>query len=75
MTSGIRIPITDDELVLDEELAASWGVSTRTLNRYEKLPNGLPFWMVGGRKFRGVKASANWLAGRAHRPNPSRRAA
>lgn len=66
----LAIQIDGDVLIPDSELAAQWGVTTRTLYRYENEPNGLPFWHLGGRKYRAVKESARWLALRACRPNP-----
>lgn len=68
----MTIEIPNDELIPDAELASRWGVTTRTLARYSDQPNGLPFWMVGGRKYRGVNASARWLAARERRPNTRR---
>lgn len=69
-TMNIHLP--DDELILDESLAEQWHCTTRTLRRYESEPNGLPYLIVGGRKYRPVKACAEWLAGRMQRPNPRR---
>ena len=66
----MTIQIPNDELIPDAELASRWHVTTRTLSRYENLPNGLPFWMIGGKKYRAVRESAEWLAARAQRPNP-----
>lgn len=68
------IKLPNDELIPDAALAAMWKVTQRTLARYENLPNGLPFWMIGGRKYRAVKESARWLETRARRPNPRRAA-
>ena len=64
----MTIKLPDDELILDEDLAEQWGCTTRTLRRYEHEPGGLPFVMVGGRKFRLVKGSAAWLGRRVRRP-------
>lgn len=68
----MTIEIPNDELILDAELASRWGVTTRTLARYSNQANGLPYWMVGGRKYRAVRASAEWLAGRERKPNARR---
>lgn len=70
----MAIQIPNDELIPDAELAASWGVTTRTLFRYENQPDGLPFWMIGGKKYRAVRVSAEWLAARVQRPNPRKAA-
>ncbi len=68
----MNIQIPNDELIPDEDLAKQWGCTTRTLRRYEHEPDGLAYVMVGGRKFRLVNASAEWLARRVRRPNPRR---
>lgn len=70
----MTITLPNDELIPDADLAARWGVTTRTLSRYENQPNGLPAWMIGGKKYRGINASAQWLADRVRRPNPKRAA-
>lgn len=67
---GIQIP--GDELVPDEELAAEWKTTRRTLGRYDRLPLGLPFVMVAGRKYRPLNASRQWLASRIRHPNKRR---
>lgn len=69
-----RIKLPNDELVTDEALAVDWHTTTRTLRRYEHEPDGLPYVMVTGRKWRPVKASAEWLARRMRKPNPRRAA-
>lgn len=69
---GIELP--NDTLIPDEELARLWHCTRRTLYRYDNQPDGLPYWIVCGRKYRGVKASAEWLAKRQHSPNPRRAA-
>jgi hypothetical protein len=71
----MSIPIPGDELIPDAELASRWNVTTRTLKRYEDLPNGLPSWMIGGKKYRAVRVSSEWLAGRVKKPNQRRHSA
>ena len=68
----MTIKLPDDELIADEDLAKQWNCTTRTLRRYESEANGLPFVVVGGRKYRLVMASAEWLARRVRRPNPKK---
>lgn len=70
----MSIAIPNDELIPDAELAERWQVTTRTLSRYENQPDGLPSWIVGGKKYRAVRASAEWLARRIRKPNPRRAA-
>jgi hypothetical protein len=68
----MSIPIPNDELIPDAELASRWGITTRTLARYTSIPDGLPFWIVGGKKYRAARASSEWLAARVQRPNQRR---
>ena len=60
------IQLPNDELTRDEALAVEWNTTTRTLRLYDHL--GLPFWIVAGRKYRGKRSSAEWLAKRVGRP-------
>lgn len=69
-----QIKLTDDELISDEQLALDWHVTQRSLARYEKQPDGLPFVLLGGRKYRPVKACRAWLERRIRKPNPRRAA-
>lgn len=64
-----------DELIPDAALAAEWKTTQRSLRRYENEPNGLPYLMLGGRKWRPRKACGAWLASRVKMPNPRRKAA
>lgn len=66
----MSIQIPGDELISDEELAAEWGATRRTLGRYDRLPDGLPFVMVAGKKHRPRNACREWLARRICHPNP-----
>ncbi len=69
----MHIDIPGDELVRDEKLAEYWHMTTRTLRRYEHQPDGLPYVILGGKKYRPMKACAEWLARRMQAPNPLRR--
>ena len=70
----MNIQIPNDELIPDEDLAKQWGCTTRTLRRYEHEPDGLPFLIIGGSKYRPVKGCEEWLARRMRQPNPRRAA-
>ena len=70
----MKIQIPNDELIPDEEQAKQWNCTTRTLRRYEHEPDGLPYVLVGGSKYRPVKGCAEWLARRVRKPNPRRAA-
>lgn len=71
----MAIHLPDDELILDADWAIEWNTTTRTLARYDKLPDGLPYVILAGKKYRPRKACEAWLAKRIQRPNPRRRAA
>ena len=68
----MSIQIAGDELVLDGDLAVEWDTTRRTLGRYDRLPDGLPFIIVAGRKYRPLKLSRDWLARRIQHPNKRR---
>ena len=70
----VRIELADDVLISDEEFCALVlaGIHRRTARRYER--EGLPFVMVGGKKFRPLGQGRAWLAGRIQsRKVPQRR--
>ena len=56
------------------ETARQLGVTVRTVIRYERLPNGkgLPFSMIGGKKFHTPATVRTWTAAREQRLNPRR---
>jgi len=56
-------------------LAQQLRCTERSIARYENEPNGLPWLMVGGRKFYRISAVQAWLTKREHNPNPRRRTA
>jgi hypothetical protein len=60
----VRIEIAGDVLISDAEFCATVlaGANRRTARRYER--EGLPFVMVGGKKFRPLGQGRAWLAGR-----------
>ena len=62
--TDIRIEIGEDTLVTDEEFCTLVlaGVSRRTAKRYER--QGLPYVLLGGRKYRPLNAGRAWVAGR-----------
>jgi hypothetical protein len=60
----MRIELPDgDVLVPDAEFLKTAGdVTARTGNNWDQ--QGCPYVMIGGRKFRPLKAGLNWLASR-----------
>jgi hypothetical protein len=55
-----------------EEFEKQLNVTPRTRHRYQSLPDGLPFVIIGGRTFIPVKDAKAWLERRVRRPNPRR---
>ena len=47
-------------------------LTDRTINRYENQPDGLPYIVIGGRKYYRVEAVREFIAKRERRPNPRR---
>ena len=70
--SDVRIEIPDDMLISDKEFCATVlaGVNRRTAKRYER--DGLPYVMVGGRKYRPLAQGRVWLASRITARKPRR---
>ena len=70
--SDVRIEIPGDMLVSDSEFCATvlGGVHRRTAKRLEL--EGLPFIMVGGRKYRPLRQGRAWLAARITARKPRR---
>ena len=62
-----RIPLNDDELVRNDLIAAEQGTSERLVNRGDA--NGAPFMLVGGIKYRPIKAYRTYLAEQIKRKN------
>ena len=65
----IELP-NGDVAIPNEELASKLGVVIRTLNNYDR--EGLPYLMIGGKKFRPLNLAMAWVAGRIKRRNPPR---
>jgi len=59
-----RIDVGDDVLIPDAEFCALvlGGIHRRTAARYER--EGLPYVMLGGRKYRPLAQGRAWLAAR-----------
>jgi len=70
-----RIEVGDDVLIPDAEFCtvALGGISRRTARRYEA--DGLPYAIIGGKKFRPLNAGRKWLASRITVRRPQRRRA
>jgi hypothetical protein len=59
---GVAIP--------NAEFAERLGVVVRTLNNYDR--RGLPFLVIGGKKYRPLNEGLAWVASRIQRRNPRR---
>ncbi|TIQ46730.1 hypothetical protein [Mesorhizobium sp.] len=60
------------EYVTQSQLAAALGLTTKTLQRYGQLPDGLPSLRLGGKTLYRVSTVRDWIAKRETRPNPRR---
>src|SRR5689334_6241674 len=60
------------ELWPKKETARQLKCVERTVDRYEREPNGLPFVMVGGKKYHKPASVRAWLAARERQLNPRR---
>ena len=69
----IKLP-DGDELIPDADYAGELNTTPRTLSNYEKLPDGLPYVMVAGRKYRPRKRCGEWWIRRIKNPSPRRAA-
>ncbi|TAU80472.1 hypothetical protein ELI41_29645 (plasmid) [Rhizobium leguminosarum] len=61
-----------EDYVDRDTLAERLRLSTRTIWRYENLPDGLPSLTLGGRKYYRIATVQNWLAKRERQLNPRR---
>jgi hypothetical protein len=63
-TASSRINVGDDVLIPDAEFCTLvlGGIHRRTAARYER--EGLPYIMLGGRKYRPLAQGRAWLASR-----------
>ncbi|MEI9899636.1 MAG: hypothetical protein WDN31_05240 [Hyphomicrobium sp.] len=64
-----------DEYLPREQLAKDMNVTVRTLDRWARAPDGLPFTKIGGRIFFRIASVRAWLAARERAPNPTRKGA
>lgn len=57
------------------QLAAEWNCHERTIARYEAMPDGLPFLLIGGRKLYRIEDARAFMERRIVTPNPVRKSA
>jgi excisionase family DNA binding protein len=62
-----------DNLETARDVAKRLGVSLRTIMRWTKQPDGLPFVRIGQRPYLHGPTVQDWIARRMVQPNPSRR--
>jgi hypothetical protein len=68
---AMRIELPNGDVAIpNKEFADKLGVVVRTLNNYDR--EGLPYLMIGGKKYRPLNLAMAWIAGRIKRRNPRR---
>lgn len=55
-----------------EEMATELNVTTRTLIRWERQPNGIPYTKLGHRTLYRRKSVLDWIDSQERHPNPRR---
>lgn len=61
-----------DEYLSRQKLALELERSEKTIARWENLPDGLPFTLLGGRKLYKKSSVIAWIESRERKPNPRR---
>jgi hypothetical protein len=61
-----------EDYTLEADFAAELGVSSHTVARYRKEPNGLPFAVFGGKIYIHLPGAREWMAKRIRRRAPLR---
>jgi hypothetical protein len=59
----------------ERDFAKECGVAQRTVARYRKEPNGLPWLNFGGKIFIEIEGGKQWLRRRLRQSNPTRQRA
>lgn len=65
--------LLEDYLTRDQ-LAAELNITTRTVSRWQDMPDGLPYVQVGGRILYRIASIKAWLESRERTPNKRRAA-
>lgn len=67
----MRIDLPNGDVAIpNTEFAEKLGVVVRTLNNYDR--QGLPYLMIGGRKYRPLNAGLAWVVSQIKHRNPRR---
>jgi hypothetical protein len=61
-----------DGYIPQEQFAKDLDVDVRTIERYRRQPDGLPYVKLGGQVFIPLDIAREWLLGRVQRPNQRR---
>lgn len=61
-----------DDYYTSDEMEAEIRRGKKTLRRYEREPDGLPYVRIGNQKFYRKDAAKAWIARRERKPNPRR---
>jgi hypothetical protein len=67
-------PRSFDDLETIKDAARRLGKHPRTLMRWTRMPDGLPFVRLGLTPYLHAPTAKAWIEGRIHRPNPVRAA-
>jgi hypothetical protein len=62
-----------DGYVAERQFAEDHNISARTVHRYRRQSDGLPYVEFAGRIWINVPRARQWLDGRIHQPNPRRK--
>jgi hypothetical protein len=63
-----------DEYEPESDFAAAHNITQRTVARYRREADGLPFVEFGGRIYIHIPGAREWIAARVRHPNPRRAA-
>jgi hypothetical protein len=73
MSSTVPTPrLLDDWLGLEEFARDEVKKHPRTVRRWTRGPDGLPYAVLGNKPFIHMPTARQWLLGRLRRPNPRR---
>jgi hypothetical protein len=61
-----------EDFAPEGDFAKAIGVCRRSISRYRKQADGLPYAMIAGRIYIHVPGAREWLERRVRHPNPTR---
>lgn len=63
------VGFADDDTLEREELAREWQCAVKTIRNYQNLPDGLPFFLHGGKVHHRVGSARQWMRHREQNLN------